>query len=219
VPKEESFTYQGTVRRGEVEPTSTTSPGNAGGSDPGIARAEYTAAPRRTPSHRFVELIELLERLSLAGSIGAWRVVHPPTVGIEFENGAVGWPFLNRPDPRRPWCYIDRESGRIRSLLICEIRMVGASVHWLEVETRTTEAFRAVLFQADGDVRDDVIMALMSIAEEHKGRWPPSTAASAAKAGAVAVKVWKHHYEGEDGKQRPLRAQPALAALRSVASG
>jgi len=219
VPKEESFTYQGAIRGGEVEPASTTSAGNSGGSDPGVARSEYTATPRRVPSHRFVELIELLQRMHREGLIDAWRVVHPPFVGAEFEGGLVAWPFLNRPDRKRSWCYIDRESEDIRSALVCEIRLAGVDVHWLEVETRGgTEAFRAVMFQAGEGERKSVVLELIHLAEQHRGIWPKSTAVQAFEAGATALRTWKHQFEGEDGQPRQLRPQPALAALRCVAS-
>jgi len=212
-PKAESFDYQGARRQQESEPGSGTSPGNPGGGDSELIRSEYRLVPRRAPSHRFVDLIELLRRLKQKNTIEDWRIVHPPHAGIEFEDGTVAWPFITRRDAKRAWCYIDRKEDRVRGVLVCEVRMPNAAVNWLEVETRVgSEAFRAVLFRAAPDEQMLVVTKLMRLAEKREARWPPREVLSAS-VGVSAIRTWKHWYKG--GRLDP---DNALRALRVVAA-
>ncbi len=213
-PKAESFDYQGARRQQESEPASGTSPGNPGSGNSELIRSEYRLVPRRAPSHRFVDLIELLRRLKQTNAIEDWAIVHPPHAGVEFEDGTVAWPFITRPDAKRPWCYIDREEERVRSALICAIEIRGAVVNWLEVETRGgTEGFRAVLFLADPEERVVVITKLMRIAEKRRAVWPRHADLSA-QTEASAIRLWRHWFE-DDGRLDP---GSALRALHSVAA-
>ena len=216
VPKLESFVYEGSPRRTEGESASAASPGDPGGADPEVIRSEYTLVPRRAPARRFAELIELLPRLERTGAIEGWRIVRPPRAGIEFDDGAVAWPFLARPDPKRPWCYIDRDDERVRGAIVCEIDLGGATVHWLEIETRGgTEKFRAVLFRAEPGERALIIESVMRIAERVKGVWPRPDSALAEEVGADSMRAWKHWYEGDQSGR--LSKESALRALRAVA--
>lgn len=213
-PKTESFDYQGTRRQQELDPATGTSPGNPGGTDVEVIRSEYRLVPRRAPSHRFVDLIELLQRLKLRNDVEDWRIVHPPHAGIEFEDGTVAWPFITRRDAKRPWCCIDREEERVRSALVCAIKLRGAVVNWLEVETRgRTEGFRAVLFLADPEERVMVITKLMRIAEKRRAVWPRHADLSA-QTEASAIRLWRHWF-GDDGRLDP---ESALRALHSMAA-
>ena len=217
VPKLESFVYQGSPRLREMEAASGASAGNPGSADAGIVRAEYSSTPRRAPSHRFVNLIELLQRLKGAGEIREWRIVRPPHAGIEFENGAVAWPFLQRPDARRPWCYLDRDEGRIRCAMVCEIDLDGEAIHWVEVETRATETFRAVLFRTESDNRVLIVESLMRVAEQVQGVWSRLDAPLAAEIGVGSIRAWKHQYEV--GQRKRFSGRLAMRALRGVAYG
>ena len=183
------------------------------------------AQERRDPSLRFVEVVEMLERLRSVGVIDHWKHIPHPRPKLVVGDLSV-WHFPTDPAGTKKipgFCYIGRKK-RLRSALVCEIEYKGSTIYWLEIEVgQSGGGRRSLIFTAPLPQLTECIDLLLTAVAQNRGVWPSCDALVTA-ASVTWAESWTHSYIGKtaekpDGRLNETRALQAIYLVANRSNG
>lgn len=187
------------------EAPGSASPGHAWGAADGPAPAEYVIEGAGEAAERVRAAAEALEGLLAEARIDAWMPVPHPVQPVHrglLDVWPVRPPLPGAEGERRRgggWFWVHAGDGRSRrrAALVCAIRLRGAEVHWIEVETRpgSGESFHSVVLRAGARDAAEAVTALLELCAEVEARWPAAAEIEGRTAAGVA-RLWRHHFAG-----------------------
>lgn len=219
--KLESFIYLGGYTDRDEETLAGVSPGSEWHGDTDSGSANYSQ-DRRDPNQRFAEVVEMLDRLQVAGEIEQWKVIPHPRPKL-VVGGLPAWHFPTKvPGANKTpgFCYLNREDKRLRGALVCEIHYRGSTVYWLEIEVgQHGGGFKSFVFGISSHEPYETIQRALEIAALGRGVWP-SLDEMMMTAGVIWAEFWIHSYVGRSSASNlgHLNESRALQAIRSTAN-
>lgn len=222
--KMESFIYSGACAEDGDGTLMAVSAGTEWHGVTSSGSATY-AQERRDPSLRFVEVVEMLERLRSVGEIDHWKHIPHPRPKLVVGDLSV-WHFPTDPAGTKKipgFCYIGRKK-RLRSALVCEIEYKGSTIYWLEIEVgQSGGGRRSLIFAAPLPQLTECIDLLLTAVAQNRGVWPSCDALVTA-ASVTWAESWTHSYIGktaekQDGRLNETRALQAIDLVAKCSNG
>lgn len=177
---------------------------------------------RRDASLRFVEVVDMLDRLRADGEIEHWKCVPHPKPRL-VVGGLPVWHFPTKVSgAKKPpgFCYLGRKNKRLRSALLCEIHYRGSATYWLDIEVdQSGGGFRSMVFSVSAPDLAESIYQILEVAALNRGVWPKAEEI-VARTGVASVGLWIHSYIGRKSlnESRRLNEVRALSVIAQNAS-
>ena len=208
-----SFTYENIQRLTRSEPAVQASAGSQGSAQSDSIRAQYVSTEMSPLPHCFGQVLVALAQLERDGEVAGWSIACPPCDRVEYRGGILAWPVSGKKE-KKAWCWIDRPKKRRRAALVCEIRLDGTTLLWLDLETRSSErGFCALLWHPPDRDWDAAITGLLRIAVKKRGVWL-SRDEMAESTKIPSIQKWRHSHDRED--QARLNLKSLLSALKKA---
>ncbi len=199
--KLESFTYGGVPAGDEDNTLTSVSAGTGWYGETSSGSATYSQE-RRDSSLRFVEVVQMLDRLKAAGGIEHWKPIPHPRPKL-VVGGLSVWHFPTKvTGTKKPpgFCYLGRKDRRLRSALVCEIQYRKSTLYWLEIEVgQSNGGLRSLIFTVPSSCQTSSILRLLDVAAPNRGVWPHLDDLIMAT-GVTWAEFWTHSYIGKTGK-------------------
>lgn len=173
----------------------------------------------RDPVNRFTQLIDALRQLQESNAIDEFNVVPPDSATVLELRGALScWNFLTDVERstgkihKRSWRIMSgvgvkqeknnlSKRGQVRTALIVEIFINGNKVYWIEIEGKSTEAFRSPVLLLNDFPSEDFLLDLLHTIAGAKGVGTDKKLRPLLNNVGEAVSCYKHWYQSAESVQ------------------